>query len=154
MYLVSGNDPVDIGFPDFWIDRSEVTNKSYKAFVDAGGYRKREYWKHDFIKGGRVVGWDDAVASFRDATGRPGPATWQGGAYPEGQDDYPVTGVSWYEAAAYAEFAGKSLPTLAALVLRRRLWLRRPGFSPLANFESKAAGASRYDAGAAPVRRI
>ena len=34
------------------------------------------------------------------------------GDYPEGQDDYPVSGVSWFEAAAYAEFRGKSLPTI------------------------------------------
>ena len=34
-------------------------------------------------------------------------------AFAENQGDYPVGGVSWYEAAAYAEFAGKSLPTVA-----------------------------------------
>ena len=38
---------------------------------------------------------------------------WEAGHYPAGQADYPVTGVSWYEAAAYAEFAGKSLPAIA-----------------------------------------
>ena len=32
--------------------------------------------------------------------------------YPDGQDNFPVSGVSWYEAAAYAEFVGKNLPTL------------------------------------------
>jgi dienelactone hydrolase len=49
---------------------------------------------------------------FRDRTGRSGPSTWELGTYPEGEAAYPVTGVSWYEAAAYAEFAGKSLPSL------------------------------------------
>ncbi len=49
---------------------------------------------------------------FRDATGRPGPSTWELGEYPQGHDDYPVNGVSWYEAVVYAEFAGKQLPTI------------------------------------------
>jgi len=52
------------------------------------------------------------LAGFRDSTGRPGPATWQLGTYPEGTADFPVGGVSWYEAAAYARFARKSLPTV------------------------------------------
>jgi len=42
------------------------------------------------------------MALFRDATGRPGPSNWEAGSYPAGQDDYPVNGISWYEAAAYA----------------------------------------------------
>ncbi|MEE9152151.1 MAG: SUMF1/EgtB/PvdO family nonheme iron enzyme, partial [Thermoplasmata archaeon] len=96
---------------DFFIDRDEATNRQYKEFIDSGGYRNREYWKHEFIKDGRVLTWEEAMAQFVDQTDRPGPATWQAGDYPEGQDDYPVSGVSWYEAGAYAEFVGKSLPT-------------------------------------------
>jgi len=96
---------------DFYIDKYEVTNKQYKEFMDRGGYRNKEYWKHEFIKDGRVLTWEEAMAEFLDQTDRPGPATWQAGDYPEGQDDYPVSGVSWYEAAAYAEFSGKTLPT-------------------------------------------
>jgi eukaryotic-like serine/threonine-protein kinase len=97
---------------DFWVDRYEVTNKQFKQFVDAGAYRKREYWKEPFVENGRTLSWDEAMVKFRDKTGRPGPSTWELGNYPEGQADYPVTGVSWYEAAAYAEYAGKSLPTI------------------------------------------
>jgi len=96
---------------DFYIDKYEVTNKAYKEFINGGGYRKKEYWQHEFIKDGRVLTWEEAMAEFVDQTGRPGPAPWQAEDYPEGQDDYPVSGISWYEAAAYAAFVGKSLPT-------------------------------------------
>jgi len=40
------------------------------------------------------------MLKLRDATGRPGPAGWELQAYAEARDDYPVSGVSWYEAAA------------------------------------------------------
>jgi eukaryotic-like serine/threonine-protein kinase len=85
----------------------------------------------------------EAVASFHDATGRPGPATWQVGAYPEGQDDYPVTGVSWYEAAAYARFVGKSLPTLPHFYVVAG-YQQTSEILPMANFGSK--GPSRVGA--------
>ena len=97
---------------DYLMDKYEVTNREFKKFVDSGGYRKREYWKAAFVKDGHVLSWDEAMKEFRDRTGRPGPATWEMGDYPKGQDDFPVSGVSWYEAGAYAEFAGKSLPTV------------------------------------------
>ena len=96
---------------DFFIDRYEVTNKQYKEFIDQGGYRNKEYWKHRFIKGNRELTWEEAMSTFVDQSGQPGPSTWQAGDYPEGQEDYPVSGISWYEATAYAAFAGKTLPT-------------------------------------------
>ena len=52
------------------------------------------------------------MTAFRDSTGRPGPATWALSTSADGRDDFPVDGVSWFEAAAYAEFAGKALPTV------------------------------------------
>jgi len=97
---------------EYLIDKTEVTNKEFKKFIDQGGYEKKEYWTHAFKKDGRVISWEEAMTKFKDRTGRPGPATWEMSDYPEGQDNYPVSGISWYEAAAYAEFSGKSLPTV------------------------------------------
>jgi dienelactone hydrolase len=102
----------DVGhLGDFFIGRFEVTNREYKKFIDNGGYQKQRYWKYPFMKDDRKLTWEEALRVFQDQTGRHGPATWTGGDYPEGQGDYPVSGISWYEAAAYAEWAGKSLPT-------------------------------------------
>jgi dienelactone hydrolase len=98
--------------PGFLIDRYEVTNRQFKEFIDAGGYQKPEYWNVDFVKDGGTLSRDEAMKEFVDLTGRAGPSTWEAGDYPEGQDDFPVGGVSWYEAVAYAEFAGKSLPSI------------------------------------------
>ena len=96
---------------DFYLDRYEVTNAAFKRFVDAGAYTRAEFWKHPFVKDGKTLTFEDAMREFRDTTGRPGPATWELGTYPDGRGDHPVAGVSWHEAAAYAAFAGKSLPT-------------------------------------------
>lgn len=102
----------ELDLKDYWIDQYEVTNRQFKAFVDRGGYQKREYWKVDFQKDGKRLSWEQAMVLFRDATGQPGPKEWIQGEYPKGQDEFPVVGISWYEAAAYAESAGKSLPTI------------------------------------------
>jgi serine/threonine protein kinase/formylglycine-generating enzyme required for sulfatase activity/cephalosporin-C deacetylase-like acetyl esterase len=113
LYGMPGFDTLPpVPLTDFWIDRFEVTNAQYKRFLDQGGYQRKEYWKQEFRKDGRTLTWDEAMNLFIDKTGRPGPATWIQGEYPHGQDSYPVAGVSWFEAAAFAEFAGKSLPTI------------------------------------------
>lgn len=104
---------VQYKLPPYDIDKFEVTNRQYQAFVDQGGYRNREYWKEPFARDGKELTWDQAMDVFRDPTGRPGPSTWQGGHFPPGKDDYPVSGVSWYEAAAYAARAGHDLPAFA-----------------------------------------
>jgi serine/threonine protein kinase len=102
----------DIAWGAFYLDRYEVTNQQFKQFVNQGGYKEKAFWEHPFARDGEPLAWKEAMTLFRDATGRPGPATWEFGNYPDGQDEYPVAGVSWYEAAAYAKFAGKNLPTI------------------------------------------
>jgi dienelactone hydrolase len=102
--------PYDL--PPFFIDRTEVTNRQYQKFVDAGGYTQAQWWAYPFVLDGRELTWEEAMDRLRDTTGRNGPSTWKEGYYREGQADYPVSGVSWFEAAAYAEWAGKSLPVI------------------------------------------
>jgi cephalosporin-C deacetylase-like acetyl esterase len=118
---------------DYWLDRYEVTNKQFKEFIDKGGYNKPEFWKQPFNKDGRNLSWQEAMDIFRDNTGRPGPATWALSDYPRGQDDFPVTGVSWYEAAAYAEFVGKALPTIYHWTTAASPWASA-SILPVSNF--------------------
>jgi serine/threonine protein kinase/dienelactone hydrolase len=109
---VSGLRTRAVALVPFHIDRCEVTNRQFKQFVDQGGYQKKDFWEQPFVKEGKPLSWEQALTEFHDATGRPGPATWELGSFPDGQGDHPVAGVSWYEAAAYAKFAGKTLPTV------------------------------------------
>ena len=125
-----------VDVPEFEIDQFEVTNREYKRFVAGGGYQRPGFWKHAFVQDGRTLSWAAAMSLMTDSTGRPGPAGWELGSYREGEGDLPVDGVSWYEAAAYAEFAGKQLPTVYH-------WMRAAtdfgGFSDVltaSNFES------------------
>ena len=78
----------------FYMDVYEVTNAQFKAFVDAN-----PEWQKDNIEGRFDGGY-----YLHD---------WNGTDYPVGKTDHPVTFVSWYAAMAYAEWAGKRLPTEA-----------------------------------------
>ena len=121
---------------DFLMDRYEVTNKEYKRFIDSDGYNDQRYWKDQFVENGKIISRKEAMARFVDRTGRPGPATGELGSYPEGEDNYPVTGVSWYEASAYAKFAEKSLPTVYHWNFAAFFWASS-GIIPLGNFNGK-----------------
>ena len=127
--------------PSFLLDRFEVTNRQYQEFVDHGGYHEPRYWQHPFEEHDRILTRDEAMARFRDRTGRAGPSTWEGGHYPEGRAEYPVSGVSWFEAAAYAEYAGKSLPSFA------QWYLAQPQYA--LNFVVRLSNIARTDV--APV---
>jgi serine/threonine protein kinase/formylglycine-generating enzyme required for sulfatase activity len=127
-------DAKPVSLDDFWIDTYEVTNHEFKSFVDDGGYRDDRFWADGVDRG-----------AFVDTTGRPGPAGWALGSYPEGEDDLPVGGVNWFEASAYAEWAGKSLPT----VFHWRLAAQQSIFSEIllwSNFDTKGpAKVGSYD---------
>jgi gamma-glutamyl hercynylcysteine S-oxide synthase len=90
-----------------FLDRYAVTNREYRAFVESGGYEQMSLWD------GMI--WP-AVLGFVDTTGQSGPRYWVNGTFPTGEADYPVVGVSWYEACAFARWVGKRLPTDAEWV--------------------------------------
>lgn len=81
---------------DYEIDIYPVTNEQYRRFIDSGGYTNRECWSED--------GW-----RWREAGKVVQPDHWDNPKWT--QPDHPVVGVSWYEAEAYAKWAGKRLST-------------------------------------------
>jgi iron(II)-dependent oxidoreductase len=92
----------------FWIDRYPVTNADFIAFIAAGGYSTPDFWSD--------TGWD-----WVTRTGASAPLYWireDGGWHTRSMDQagpvhpsHPVCHVCYYEAEAYARFAGKRLPT-------------------------------------------
>ena len=78
----------------FYMDKYEVTNAQFKAFVDGN-----PQWQKDNIPD--KYSDEDYLED------------WNGNTYPSGKANHPVTFVSWYAAMAYAEWAGKRLPTEA-----------------------------------------
>jgi hypothetical protein len=88
-------------FNPFYIDRFEVSNAQFKAFMTAGGYEEEKYWPGPEA---------DRVRRALVKTG-PWPRHWKGGAPPSGREFHPVHNVTWYEARAWALWKGRRLPT-------------------------------------------
>ena len=91
----------------FFLDRFPVTNRRFHEFVTQGGYSHEPVWDSTI--------WP-RVSEFVDRTGNPGPRYWSNGKYPADAPNSPVVGVSWFEADAFARWAGKRLPTDAEWV--------------------------------------
>jgi eukaryotic-like serine/threonine-protein kinase len=112
--LVGWGRPTDstVQIGDFWVDKYEVSNREFEEFIRAGGYRRRELWTDPFVDKDKSLSWEMAWARFKDRTGLSAPRGWVGGECPRNEAAYPVTGLTWYEAAAYCRFRGKRLPTI------------------------------------------
>ncbi len=119
--LVGGKKPLSypgidhlpgIDIKPYSISKYEVTNSEFKEFLDAGGYSNPDYWDFPYSYNGKELGFEETVKTFVDAFGQPGPAGWSYGNYPEGQSNFPVTGISWFEARAYAKYKGLDLPNV------------------------------------------
>lgn len=88
----------------FLLARCAVTNAEYQLFVDAGGYSDPDHWPESV--------WPHLI-DFKDLTSAPGPRYWRNGRHDKRLARHPVVGISWYEASAYAAWAGYRLPSEA-----------------------------------------
>ena len=133
-----------VNLESFWIDKYEVTNEQYQSFINAGGYKKREYWDIILNEDGKTIPWAQSMLIFVDKSGLNGPSTWSNGTYRSGQGNYPVMGVSWYEARAYAKWAGKTLPTIYHWYKAAMFWGESGAISPRSNFSGSPSEVGKY----------
>lgn len=95
--------PHDVFLDGFLIDKTEVSNQDYRKFIEAGGYTEKELAGKSF--------WSDDGWVFISKEKIKEPAYWDDEKW--NRNNYPVVGVSWYEAEAYCRFMELRLPTEA-----------------------------------------
>ena len=92
------------------VARALVSNRDYAAFIADGGYRRPELWLSDGWAAVQSQGWQAPLYWTLDEHGAPSHQFTLYGERPWCADE-PVCHLSFYEAAAYAEWAGARLPT-------------------------------------------
>lgn len=137
MYIVGLEQPEPTNVGEFLMDKYEVTNAQFKTFMDAGGYTNRSFWTYPIYLNGKEIPLESALKLFVDRSNVQGPADWEAGMFPDGKKDHPVTGISWYEAAAYAAYMQKQLPTVFHFG-RVAETSRTEFIIPLSNFNGKS----------------
>ena len=112
MMFLPGIDFGDISIETFSISKSEVSNKEFQEFITSGGYENESYWDFPTVIGGVEYSYKESINRFVDKHGQYGPSNWSYGQYDDNTENFPVTGISWFEARAYARYKGYKLPNI------------------------------------------
>lgn len=151
--------PVDL--PGYWLDTTPVSNADYQRFIDDGGYRQPRWWSEQGWQHRQQAELEAPLFWRREAGG------WLRRRFGRGEPvppDQPVVHVCWYEAEAYARWAGRRLPTEAEwekaarhdsvnALTRRNPWGDAdpgPEHANLGQRHLEPAPTGSYPAGAAP----
>ena len=128
----------NIKIEPFTISKFEVSNKEYQEFVDSGGYTNPKFWDFPITIHNRSYDFKSTMKLFTGKYGKPGPANWSYGKFPSGLENYPVTGISWFEAKAYAKFRNLDIPNVF-----QWLYASGTGFSGI--YDSKMIDNSNFN---------